>query len=187
MSDSLCNDATFFQVNNAEQYTSNRLRNRKINKMVPKIQDDILHDTKVVIDKKVENTPSNSNEIENGHLDLAEGHRKIRKLYGSASNIADDDNPSEEQLKRPHCKQKDYSEDVEINTTEQHSPEDPLLPSGLSDVACEEGFVLINGTIKSDIQIESSFVVGLQVFFPFLVAGIGTVTAGLLLDVVQVT
>lgn len=33
---------------------------------------------------------------------------------------------------------------------------------------------------------EGSFTIGLQVFFPFLVAGFGTVLAGLLLDVVQV-
>ena len=33
---------------------------------------------------------------------------------------------------------------------------------------------------------EGSFTIGLQVFFPFLIAGFGTVSAGLLLDVVQV-
>lgn len=33
---------------------------------------------------------------------------------------------------------------------------------------------------------ETSFAIALQVFFPFLVAGFGTVAAGLLLDVVQV-
>lgn len=34
---------------------------------------------------------------------------------------------------------------------------------------------------------EGSFSIGLQVFFPFLIAGFGTVSAGILLDVVQVT
>ena len=34
---------------------------------------------------------------------------------------------------------------------------------------------------------EGSFTIGLQVFFPFLIAGFGTVSAGILLDVVQVT
>lgn len=33
---------------------------------------------------------------------------------------------------------------------------------------------------------EGSFTIGLQVFFPFLIAGFGTVSAGILLDVVQV-
>lgn len=34
---------------------------------------------------------------------------------------------------------------------------------------------------------EGSFTIGLQVFFPFLIAGFGTVSAGILLDVVQVS
>ena len=34
---------------------------------------------------------------------------------------------------------------------------------------------------------EGSFTIGLQVFFPFLIAGFGTVSAGILLDIVQVT
>ena len=33
---------------------------------------------------------------------------------------------------------------------------------------------------------EGSFTIGLQVFFPFLIAGFGTVSAGILLDIVQV-
>ena len=40
------------------------------------------------------------------------------------------------------------------------------------------------GDISSD---EGSFTIGLQVFFPFLIAGFGTVSAGILLDVVQVS
>ena len=34
---------------------------------------------------------------------------------------------------------------------------------------------------------EGSFTIGLQVFFPFLIAGFGTVSAGILLDAVQVS
>ena len=74
--------------------------------------------------------------------------------------------------------------DAEIDTG-QHCPEDPLLPANVSDVEREEELVLTSGTPKSDGQ-ETSFMIAIQVFFPFLVAGIGTVTAGLLLDVVQV-
>lgn len=70
--------------------------------------------------------------------------------------------------------------------TGQHQPEDPLLPNNVSDAEREEELVLTTGTVKSDGQ-ETSFMIAIQVFFPFLVAGIGTVTAGLLLDVVQVS
>ena len=44
----------------------------------------------------------------------------------------------------------------------------------------------ITGTGDTTLE-EGSFTIGLQVFFPFLIAGFGTVSAGILLDVVQVT
>lgn len=47
--------------------------------------------------------------------------------------------------------------------------------------------LLKDDTAKSLDREETSFAIALQVFFPFLVAGFGTVAAGLLLDVVQVT
>lgn len=43
----------------------------------------------------------------------------------------------------------------------------------------------IAGTKDANLE-EGSFTIGLQVFFPFLIAGFGTVSAGILLDVVQV-
>ena len=44
----------------------------------------------------------------------------------------------------------------------------------------------ISGLGDSSLK-EGSFTIGLQVFFPFLIAGFGTVSAGILLDVVQVS
>ena len=44
----------------------------------------------------------------------------------------------------------------------------------------------IAGSGESSLE-EGSFSIGLQIFFPFLVAGFGTVAAGILLDVVQVS
>ena len=43
----------------------------------------------------------------------------------------------------------------------------------------------IVGSSDTNVE-EGSFTIGLQVFFPFLIAGFGTVSAGILLDVVQV-
>lgn len=59
-----------------------------------------------------------------------------------------------------------------------------LIP--LLEVNKDNGFEAeIAGKRESGSE-EGSFTIGLQVFFPFLVAGFGTVLAGLLLDVVQV-
>ena len=44
----------------------------------------------------------------------------------------------------------------------------------------------VAGSGESSLE-EGSFTIGLQIFFPFLVAGFGTVAAGILLDVVQVS
>ena len=43
-----------------------------------------------------------------------------------------------------------------------------------------------DGRVTSEVSEESSLQVGLQVFFPFLIAGFGMVGAGVLLDIVQV-
>ena len=55
----------------------------------------------------------------------------------------------------------------------------------LGEVNDDELQTEIAGTGDTGFE-EGSFTIGLQVFFPFLIAGLGTVSAGILLDVVQV-
>lgn len=74
----------------------------------------------------------------------------------------------------------------------------PTILSEDFDETTEETVLLPDGELRRirqgdkeiDIKIsseEKSLTIGLQVFFPFMIAGLGTVGAGLLLDVVQVT
>lgn len=58
----------------------------------------------------------------------------------------------------------------------------PLLKEHRHDEFDTEITGLGNSSLK-----EGSFTIGLQVFFPFLIAGFGTVSAGILLDAVQVS
>lgn len=68
--------------------------------------------------------------------------------------------------------------DIFQESSDQHIP---LLQEQRDDEFQTE----IAGTGDTNLE-EGSFTIGLQVFFPFLIAGFGTVSAGLLLDVVQV-
>lgn len=61
---------------------------------------------------------------------------------------------------------------------------DQLVPL-LDEQRDDEFQTEIAGTGDTKLE-EGSFTIGLQVFFPFLIAGFGTVSAGILLDVVQV-
>lgn len=61
---------------------------------------------------------------------------------------------------------------------------EPLLPEQNQR---EGSDVLRDDSDKTLGDEEGSFSIALQVFFPFLIAGFGTVAAGLLLDVVQVS
>ncbi len=61
---------------------------------------------------------------------------------------------------------------------------DQLVPL-LDDQRDDEFQTEIAGTGDTKLE-EGSFTIGLQVFFPFLIAGFGTVSAGILLDIVQV-
>lgn len=61
---------------------------------------------------------------------------------------------------------------------------DQLVPL-LDEQRDDEYQTEIAGTGDTKLE-EGSFTIGLQVFFPFLIAGFGTVSAGILLDVVQV-
>ena len=65
-----------------------------------------------------------------------------------------------------------------------HEGSDQVVPL-LEDQGPDDFTTEISGTIDTTIE-EGSFAIGLQVFFPFLIAGFGTVSAGILLDVVQV-
>lgn len=67
--------------------------------------------------------------------------------------------------------------DIFQESSDQHIP---LLQEQRDDEFQTE----IAGTGDTNLE-EGSFTIGLQVFFPFLIAGFGTVSAGLLLDVVQ--
>ena len=67
----------------------------------------------------------------------------------------------------------------DVSNSDQRSP---LLGEDNEDELQTE----IAGTEDTRLE-EGSFTIGLQVFFPFLIAGFGTVSAGILLDVVQVT
>ena len=61
---------------------------------------------------------------------------------------------------------------------------EPLLASTSVDQEDELGATIIDEHSKEE---ETSFAIALQVLFPFLIAGFGTVSAGLLLDFVQVS
>lgn len=74
----------------------------------------------------------------------------------------------------------------------------PILTHDVDDEITEESVILPDGEFKrikegdKEIEIristeEKSLTIALQVFFPFMIAGLGTVGAGLLLDVVQVS
>lgn len=72
-----------------------------------------------------------------------------------------------------------------LNGDVPYESSDQLVP--LLEQERGDGFKTeIAGTGDSSSE-EGSFTIGLQVFFPFLVAGFGTVSAGILLDVVQVS
>ena len=66
-----------------------------------------------------------------------------------------------------------------------YNSSDQLLPL-LEEQRDDEFETEIAGKGDS-ISEEGSFTIGLQVFFPFLIAGFGTVSAGILLDIVQVS
>lgn len=73
-----------------------------------------------------------------------------------------------------HTSDKENSDESDINEMSEF-PDTFLIPD--DDKTLE---------IDHDISKENSIMIALQVFFPFLIAGFGTVFAGLLLDVVQV-
>ena len=72
----------------------------------------------------------------------------------------------------------------ELNGDVSYDRSDQLLPL-LEEQRDDEFETQIAGKGDSSSE-EGSFTIGLQVFFPFLVAGFGTVSAGILLDIVQV-
>lgn len=59
----------------------------------------------------------------------------------------------------------------------------PMLPSSSEEQEDDLRTTIVD---KPDIEEETSFSIALQVIFPFFIAGFGTVSAGLLLDFVQV-
>lgn len=71
-----------------------------------------------------------------------------------------------------------------LNGDVPYDRSDQLLPL-LEEQRDDEFATQIAGKGDSSSE-EGSFTIGLQVFFPFLVAGFGTVSAGILLDIVQV-
>lgn len=78
----------------------------------------------------------------------------------------------------------DNSDVDEENTLfDQTSLSTPLLSSGGMTASPE---VVIEEDTRDIHADESWWTIGLQVFFPFLVAGFGTVGAGMVLDIVQV-
>lgn len=66
------------------------------------------------------------------------------------------------------------------------SDRDPLVPQSSDEE--EGGEVRVASPVLNveEIENESSWQIGLQVFFPYMIAGFGMVAAGLVLDVVQV-
>lgn len=98
---------------------------------------------------------------------------------------------------KPNWKGEDARNSVTDSTTISHmslnSLDGDVLPDNCDQLAPLlleqrhdefETEIAGKGDVSSD---EGSFTIGLQVFFPFLVAGFGTVSAGILLDVVQVS
>ncbi|XP_072280578.1 solute carrier family 41 member 1-like isoform X2 [Pyxicephalus adspersus] len=62
--------------------------------------------------------------------------------------------------------------------------EDALLENGSQSTECDDP--IVNPTCEAVVPLkETSFTIGLQVLFPFLLAGFGTVAAGMVLDIVQ--
>ena len=72
-----------------------------------------------------------------------------------------------------------------LNGDVPYESSDQLAPL-LENQRDEEFKTEIAGTGDTSLE-EGSFTIALQVFFPFLIAGFGTVSAGILLDVVQVS
>lgn len=62
--------------------------------------------------------------------------------------------------------------------------EDALLENGSQSIDSDD--ISSNPSRAADSLKETSFSIGLQVVFPFLLAGFGTVAAGMVLDIVQV-
>lgn len=96
---------------------------------------------------------------------------------------------------KPNWKGEDARNSVTDSTTISHmslnSLDGDVLPDNCDQLAPLlleqrhdefETEIAGKGDVSTD---EGSFTIGLQVFFPFLVAGFGTVSAGILLDVVQ--
>jgi len=96
-----------------------------------------------------------------------------------------DDEPFGRLLPRHH--KQDLVANGECLGTENEPIEDVLEPL-ITDPNERGTTTLLKDDSSKDLEREeTSFAIALQVFFPFLVAGFGTVAAGLLLDVVQVS
>lgn len=131
-------------------------------KMVPKIAV-VLNDEENINDDSYgeRHNPSNA-WTEKDDVEFSEG--KIRLKHNGDTSSANDHGI--------------LNGDV-FPSSDQHSP----LLGELND---DEIQTEIAGTGDTGFE-EGSFTIGLQVFFPFLIAGFGTVSAGILLDVVQVS
>jgi len=106
---------------------------------------------------KIETEFTEINSEENGHIPV------IKKNNVKSNHITH----------HLHTSDKEYSDESDINEMSEF-PDTFLIPD--DDKTLE---------IDHDISKENSIMIALQVFFPFLIAGFGTVFAGLLLDVVQ--
>ena len=69
----------------------------------------------------------------------------------------------------------------------RQSAENTELPVNETDVDLSNGLLPIGAIEVPDVHTDSSLRIAAQVFIPFLIAGFGTVLAGMLLDTVQVT
>ena len=64
----------------------------------------------------------------------------------------------------------------------------PLLSGSDSESEIHEGVTIVSTPeVKSPIEDEKSWQIGIQVFIPYMIAGFGMVAAGLVLDYVQVS
>ena len=150
------------------------------------------------------------------NLDSASKNKSLRKRVKSASK-ADEENQSskmvpkiavvlndEEDINDDNCGERHnlsngWIENDDVECSEGKLRSKHTTPHGIlnGDVSDQRSPLLgelnddelqteITGTGDTTLE-EGSFTIGLQVFFPFLIAGFGTVSAGILLDVVQVT
>ncbi len=181
--------------------TAGGLRKRT-SKMVPKIAISSEFQTSNKRENSFQNRyPDGSKRTSNGSIDLSENNPPVNFKDPLSHNFDDGDSLSvdlispmdnislssdgtsydDRQILNSFNSKNLYQETNFGGDDDDVSEEDMLLPNAEVRNALKGG-----KNVETKIVEQRGFIIALQVFFPFMVAGLGTVAAGLLLDVVQV-